>query len=374
MAERKKKEPLYMQLYLRLRDDITGGVFSEGEKLPSKRTLAEKNGISVVSVEHALSLLSDEGYIESRQRCGSFVIYSEGESKRERSSLEAALPAGPGFADEGGPSRPSSAPLPFSVLARTMRRVISEYGEGILVKGPNSGCPELRRALSAYLARNRGLMVSPEQIVIGAGAEYLYGLLVQILGRDLVYAVEKPSYEKIEQVYLANDVKVDRLALGSDGILSEELARTKADVLHISPYRSYPSGVTASASKRREYIRWADGRPGRYLIEDDFESEFTPLTKAEDTVFSLSERGNVVYLNTFSKTMAPSVRTGYMVLPEGLLGLYTERAGFYSCAVPTFEQYVLAEFIENGDFERHINRVRRQNRRALQEKRQEISK
>ncbi|MBR0139241.1 MAG: PLP-dependent aminotransferase family protein [Firmicutes bacterium] len=368
MAGKKTKEPLYMQLYLKLREDITGGVFAEGEKLPSKRTLAENNGVSVVSAEHALSLLADEGYIESRERSGSFVIYSEGENKREKSAAGPFLPGDMGLSEEAGSSRPSS-PLPFSVLARTMRRVISEYGEGILVKAPSSGCPELRRALSAYLARNRGLMVSPEQIVIGAGAEYLYGLLVQILGRDLVYAVEKPSYEKIEQVYLANDVTVDRLALGSDGILSEELARTRADVLHISPYRSYPSGVTASASKRREYIRWADGKPGRYLIEDDFESEFTPLTKAEDTVFSLAEHGNVVYLNTFSKTMAPSVRTGYMVLPEGLLGLYAERAGFYSCAVPTFEQYVLAEFIENGDFERHINRVRRQNRRALQEKR-----
>ncbi len=263
-----------------------------------------------------------------------------------------------------------SPEFPFSVFAKTMRRVISDKGESLLEKSPSSGCAELRRAISSYLARSRGISASPDHIVIGAGAEYLYGLLVQILGRDLTYAIESPSYEKIEQVYLANDVKVDRLALGRDGIRSSELRRTEADVLHISPYRSYPSGVTATASKRREYIRWADSRPGRFLIEDDFESEFTPSTKAEDTVFSLSESGRAVYLNTFSKTIAPSIRAGYMILPDRLLEAYRERAGFYSCAVPVFEQYVLAQFIENGDFERHINRVRRANRKRQQDAKQ----
>ena len=380
--------PVYLQLYRQLKNDIVSGVYPEGAKLPSKRLIASELGISVISVEHAMELLADEGFTETRERSGYFVIYREqdgfsmedaggyGKMKktfpREGSAKGTENLPDPGSADaaalfcgQGSPVDAESSPdFPFSVYAKTMRRVISEYGEALLVKSPNKGVLPLRSAICAYLARNRGISVSEDQVIIGSGAEYLYGILVQILGRSLVYGIEQPSYEKIEQVYLASEVSVDRLALGPDGIMSSELRRTDPDVLHISPYRSYPSGVTASASKRREYIRWADAKDGRWIIEDDFESEFTPSTKPEDTLFALADRGNVIYLNTFSKTVAPSIRTGYMVLPERLLERAEQKAGFYSCAVPTFEQYVLAEFISNGDFERHINRVRRQNRKS----------
>ena len=134
-------------------------------------------------------------------------------------------------------------------------------------------------------------------------------------------------------------------------------------MLHISPYRSFPSGVTASASKRREYLQWA-ARGERFIVEDDFESEFSLLRKPEETVFARAENQNVVYLNTFSRTVSPSIRVGYMVLPTKMLEIFQRKAGFYSCPVPAFEQYVLATLLENGDFERHINRIRRQERRS----------
>ncbi|MBR5472721.1 MAG: PLP-dependent aminotransferase family protein, partial [Clostridia bacterium] len=136
-----------------------------------------------------------------------------------------------------------------------------------------------------------------------------------------------------------------------------------ATVLHITPYRSYPSRITASASKKREYIRWAH-TGNRIIVEDDFESEFTLLKKSEETVFSLSNGNNVIYVNTFTKTVSPSVRVAYMLLPENMIELYQKNVGFYSCSVPYFNQLVLAEFINNGDFERHINRVRRKRRRS----------
>jgi GntR family transcriptional regulator/MocR family aminotransferase len=142
------------------------------------------------------------------------------------------------------------------------------------------------------------------------------------------------------------------------------LKKSSADIVHISPYRSYPSGVTATASKRHEYLRWAE-KGDRYIIEDDFESEFSVSTKTTETLFALSEHDNVIYLNTFSKTISPSLRIGYMVIPKHLVGLYQEKLGFYSCTVPTFMQYVLTELIHNGDFERHINRARRKKRKAL---------
>ena len=200
--------------------------------------------------------------------------------------------------------------------------------------------------------------VTPEQILIGSGAEYLYGLHIQVLGREKIFALENPSYEKIKMVYDANRVAVELLSMGAEGIKSEELARSRASVLHVTPFNSYPSGITATASKRAEYIRWAKARGG-VIIEDDFDSEFTLLSKPEDTLFSLEPHGSVIYMNSFSKTIAPSIRAGYLVLPEKWMGPYEEKVGFYSCTVPVFDQLVLAEFINQGHFERHINRVRR---------------
>lgn len=356
-----KKEAAYLSLYKRIRDEILAGIYPYGSKIPSKRQISDDLGLSVITVEHAIEILTEEGYISPVERSGYYVSYRERDGFASVSE-QSISPAIIRNAANNGESSDMSSLFPFSVFAKTMRRVLSEYGDNILIKSPNNGCQELRSSISDYLARSRGIFVSMDQIIIGSGAEYLYGLLVQMLGRDLIYGIEKPSYEKIEQVYRANDVKLRLLSLGSDGILSRELSETDADVLHITPYRSYPSGVTASAAKRREYIRWSNEKSGRYIVEDDFESEFTPSTKPEETVFSLSDKSNVIYINTFSKTIAPSIRTGYMVLPERLLPVYEKQAGFYSCSVPSFDQYVLAEFIAGGDFERHINRVRRRNR------------
>ncbi len=355
--ERNAGKPAYLQLYEQIRKDITDGIYTFEERLPSKRTVAEELGISTVTVEHSYALLCDEGYAEARQRSGYFVSFSKDESfasfpEREKQVKEYA------FFPENSPADV----FPFSVLSKVMRRVISDYGERILERSPGNGCPELRGAISHYLARSRGIYVTPEQIVIGSGAEYLYGLIVELLGREKIYAIESPSYEKIEQVYSASGVKYESLPLGNDGIESAQLRSSSAQVLHITPYRSFPSGVSASASKRHKYIRWTE-KGERYIVEDDFESEFSVSAKAEETVFSLSRNGNVIYINTFSKTVSPSLRVGYMVLPEKLVPVFNEKLGFYSCTVPSFEQYVLTELIDNGDFERHINRVRRKKRK-----------
>ncbi len=344
---------LYLNLYYQLRGEILKGAYPCGTRIPSKRQISDDFNISVITVEHAMELLEEEGYIESRERSGYYVTFKEGDS------FSVAPVNSSTFPDEILTHTDIASCFPFGIYARTIRRVLSDRGESIFSKCPNRGSVELRRAISEYLARNRNSYVSPEQIIIGSGAEYLYGLVVQILGRKLIYGIENPSYEKIEQVYQANDVDIRLLTLGQDGIMSSELLNTEADVLHITPYRSYPSGVTANAAKRREYIRWASQTAGRYIVEDDFESEFTPSAKPQETLFSLAKDGNVIYINTFTKTIAPSIRIGYMVLPDKLLSEYEKRVGFYSCAVPSFEQYVLAEFIDSGEFERHINRVRR---------------
>lgn len=347
-----------MQLYKQLRTDIINSVYRYGDKLPSKRILAEESLTSVITVEHAYEILCDEGYIRAKERSGYYASFRK-EDFIPISEKENIITA--------SEYRHSDYEFPFSVFSKTMRNVISKYGERILIKSPNQGSTELRLALSEYLARGKGMTVSPKQIVIGSGAEYLYGLAVQFLGRDKIYAVENPSYDKISSVYKANNVKCELLNLGKNGILTSELNKTKADVLHITPFRSFPSGVTANASKRNEYIRWALAG-NRIIIEDDFASEFTVSKKNEDTVFSLEPTHSVIYVNTFSETIAPSMRIGYMVLPEKLVEPFVQKTGFYSCTVPVFEQYVLAEFINNGDFERHLNRIRRKLRQASKEK------
>ena len=349
--------PAYLQLYRQLRADVVAGAYAYGSRLPSKRLVAEEVGVSIITVEHAYALLCDEGYATARERSGFFVSFRP--SAGFAGTVEDPAPL--------RPRRPSSAPapsdppFPFSVLARTMRRVISDEAEAILDRSPNEGIPELREAIARYLSRSRGIHARAEQIVIGSGSEYLYRLVIDLLGRDLRYAIEAPSYKKIEAVYRTCGVTFEALPLGADGVETSALWPSRADVLHISPYRSYPSGVTASASKRHEYLRWASAAP-RYLIEDDFEAEFTVSRKPEETLFALSSAGNVLYLNTFSKTVSPALRMGYLVLPPRLLPRFRERLGFCSCTVPTFEQYLMAALISSGDFERHINRVRRARR------------
>lgn len=353
----KSNRPAYLQIYRQLKEDIVSGNLAYNSKLPSKRLLSDELKISTVTVEHAYALLCDEGYVEAKERSGYFVIF--------KSSDGFSFSKPVGSAPVAVKNHTNSYPdFPFSVLCKTMRNILTVCGEGILEKSPYNGCVQLREAIARYLARNRGINIRAEQIVVGSGAEYLYGLIIELLGRERIYGIEEPSYEKIEQVYFSAGVKFERLALSHDGIDSAALANSVSDVLHTTPYRSFPSGVTASASKRHEYIRWAS-TPGRYIIEDDFESEFSVSTKPEDTLFSLSKDNNVIYLNTFSKTISPSLRVGYMVLSEKLAKLFKEKLGFYSCSVPTYEQLVITSLLDSGNFERHINRVRRYKRKEM---------
>ena len=356
----KNSRPVYLQIYKQIRQDIIDGIYPYLSKLPSMRLLCDELGVSTVTIEHAYALLCDEGYVEARERSGFVVIFRESD----------------GFAAAARPIRKSYSlykkahtypDFPFSVLSKTMRRVLTERAETLLEKSPNLGSAELREAIRSYLERNKGITVDTEQIIIGSGSEYLYGLIVDLFGRNRIFAIESPSYNKIEEVYKATEIKYELLPLTQTGIDSDALLKTDAEILHTTPFRSYPSGVTATASKRHEYISWAS-EGGRYIIEDDYESEFSVSSKPTETLFELSDKDNIIYLNTFSKTVSPSLRIAYMVIPRHLVKVYEEKLGFYSCTVPTFMQYVLAQLLDNGDFERHINRVRRKMRKeALQE-------
>ena len=359
-----KKTPEYLNIYERLKNDITEGVYDPGSRLPSKRVAADRYGVSVITIQHSYELLEEEGYITPRERSGYFVSYDpsdvfggtrHGPDRDTAEARETEVPE--------QTSGQEFEPFPFSVYAKTVRRVLSEKAEAVLVKAPGQGCSELREAIAGYLARSRGIKVTPDRIVIGSGAEYLYGMIVDMLGRYRIYGIEDPSYGKILQVYNLNGAHTEHLKLGKNGIRTSELEKSGAGVLHITPYRSYPSGISASASKKREYISYAKSR-GAWIIEDDFESEYSPLSKPEETLFQIDGGVRVIYVNSFSKTISPGIRVAYMVLPKLLTEVYKDRVGFSSCSVPTLDQLVLAELLSAGDFERHINRVRRNIRRS----------
>lgn len=340
----------YEKVHARLRDAILSGAYAFGTRLPSKREMARELGTSLVTVEHAYAILCDEGYARACERSGYFVAYRESDAQRiapPRVDVPRVKP--------DRHRQPSDFPL--SVMTRTLRGVLTRYGEKLLIKSPNRGVSELREALARYLVRARGFRVDPAQIVVGSGAEYLYGLIAQIFRGEAI-AVEDPSYAKIREVYEAHGILTMPLKLGLSGVQSEALKSTRASILHVTPYRSFPSGITTDASKRHEYVRWAELREG-LIIEDDFESEFAAPGKSAETLYALEGGRRVIYLNTFSKTIAPSLRIGYMILPKPLMALYEERVGFYSCTVPVLDQYFLVDYLESGAFERHLSRLRR---------------
>lgn len=347
------KEKKYYSLYVEIKDKILSGDFAAGTKLPSKRITADKNGCSLITVERAYAMLEDEGYISTVERSGYFVCHIDAMRAEGVANEKAPLPH---IAEER--TLNNAHDFEYSLWFKTIRRVISERGEELFVKAPSKGCPVLRNALADYLYRYRGMIADPHRIIIGSGSEQLYEIAVKILGRDKIYGIEDPSYSQIRKVYTGAGAEICPLKFGKEGIESSALGSCRFDVLHVTPFNSYPSGVTTSISKRYEYLKWAHEN-GKYIIEDDFASEFFTAGHPIETLYALDSTDSVIYINTFSKSLSPSMRMGYMILPPSLTDKYDERLGAFSCSVPVLDQYVLAEFISSGSFERHLNRERR---------------
>lgn len=345
--------PLYEALYRCIRGDILSGALRPGEKLPSKRALAENLEVSKITVEAAYSQLLSEGYICSREKVGYFV---------ETVERRAPVPAAPVRRPKEDAAclldltANGTEQFPFSVWSRLQREVMLDFGEALLAPLPNRGVPELRQAIAGHLAAFRGMRVDPENILIGAGTDFLYNLLIQLLGREKVYAVEEPGYGKIRKIYAAGGVQTVSAAMDDRGVLPESLG--SADVLHISPSHHFPTGIVTPVSRRRELLDWAN-RGEKWIIEDDYDSEFRFDAHPVPAMQSLDDGGRVIYMNSFSKSLAPSIRISYMVLPGGLMAAFQQKLGFYSCTVPSFEQYTLARFLSRGFFEKHINRMRK---------------
>ncbi len=360
--ENRGKTPAYIFLYENIKNDIERGFIKPGEKLPSKRSFATHLRLSVTTIQNAYYQLISEGYIYSRPNSGYYAAAIEPVSRPKTKKFAAKETPAENkteyFADFCD-NNINTALFPFSLWSKSMREVLSESGEKALRKIPNTGAAELRKSISDHLYRFRGMNVEPERIIIGAGAEYLYGLLVKLLGKDKIYALEDPGYGKIGKIYNIEDVKVRYIPLDKSGVSCLELEKQGADIVHISPSHHFPTGIVTPIKRRWELLGWALEKEGRYIIEDDYDSEFRFTGRPLPTVESIDKHGRVIYINTFSKTISPSLRISYMALPEKLFEKYQAELGFYSCAVSSIEQYTLAKFISKGYFERHINRMRK---------------
>lgn len=359
--ENKGSDSLYEYLYKKIKNDILSFTLSPGEKLPSKRALAKHLNISTITVENSYAQLMAEGYIYSVPKSGFYVSdISRGKSPNtaERTKTDIVEKNNSSYFADFVNNSTQSNNFPFSTWTKIMREIMSDMSEKLMVRSPSAGVPELRQAISDYLYQFRGINVEPEQIIVGAGTEYLYGLIIQLLGQDKTYALEDPGYQKISKIYDANKVKSVHIDMDDSGIDMDSLEKSRAHILHISPSHHFPTGIVTPISRRYEILSWASKSPDRYIIEDDYDSEFRLLGKPIPSLQSIDVLDKVIYMNTFSKSLSSTIRISYMVLPKPLIAKYDKVLSFYSCTVSNFEQYTLAKFIQDGYLEKHINRMR----------------
>lgn len=371
--EQRGEASLYEYVYQQIRDDIAAGRIAAGEHLPSKRAFASHLGISVITIENAYSQLLAEGYICSKPRRGYYACELPEAPVLALAAEDAdrdAAPASFGVHDSYGqpeqfaplsPSALEAAHLWQSALRATLT---SEDEREIFSPAPAQGTARLRCAIAHHLRGTRGMNVNPDNIVIGAGAQLLDTILVQLLGADKTYAVEDPGYLRLTRIYQAMGCEVRHVPLDGEGVNLGELLDAGADVLHLMPSHQYPTGLVTSIARRYALLSWAAERPGRYLIEDDFDCEFRLAGKPIPALASIDAAQSVIYTNTFSKSLSSALRLAYMVLPDELMERFRRELGFYASSVSSVDQVALARLLESGDYERHVNRVRVRAREA----------
>ncbi len=357
--------PLYRQLYEKIVTLILDGRLKSGEKLPSKRQLSEHIHISIRTIETAYDQLLSEGYISSRPKSGYYVSpIDPGRVHLESADLTTYIPS-PKITDFKYDFRTNSSDtsnFPFSVWSGLMRETLRSEGSHILKQREHAGLYELRREIARYLKSYRNISVSPDHIIVGAGSEYLINLIIQLLcihnkGSEQIFAVENPGYHKIARILSANRIKTEYISMDSKGIDVNLLKKCHANVVHVTPSHHFPLGIVMPVGRRYELLNWA-ADTSSYIIEDDYDSEFRYTGHPIPALESLDTNGRVIYINTFAKNLAPSLRISYMVLPDSLTGTFNSCFSFYSNTVSAFEQYTLAHFMSEGHFERYINRMR----------------
>ena len=361
---------LYEQIYEHIKKEIRDGKLLAGERLPSTRSLAEYLQVARSTVDYAYGQLLDEGYIEARPYRGYFVCSVEGLVQLEKRREAAAGKRNPENRAQGqrenekreidfSPFSIDMSGFPFSVWRKISGRILSDANSDLFSRGEAQGDFELRETISRYLHASRGVKCEPEQVIVGAGNDYLLMLLEKILGRHVPVAMENPTYIRSYKLFQSFAYPVTGVEMDENGICVEALGRTEAELAYVMPSHQFPMGTVMPIGRRLELLKWAAGSGERYLIEDDYDSEFRFHGKPIPALQSIDEQGKVIYLGTFSKAIAPAIRISFLVLPHSLLEIYRKNCSFYSCTVSRIDQSILNEFIRDGYFERHLNKMRK---------------
>lgn len=367
---RTKKKPLYVSLYEQMKSLIVEGKYEEGQKLPSKRKLAQSLKISALTVDAAYQQLIAEGYVYSVEKSGFFVskrveLILRTKDKKKIEVKNEQIDKNP-FLYQFKTNVVDTSLFPNATWAKLSREVLSENHHEMLNVTHTQGMESLRKEIAKYLELYRGVKVELNQIVIGSGSSSLIGIIIELLGREKHYAMEDPGYSKVYHLFKGNDVDLSLIPLDESGISISDLSESKAEIVHITPSHQFPSGIVMPIQRRNELLNWAAMSDQRYIIEDDYDSEFRFQGKPIPALQGLDQNDKVIYMNTFTKTLAPSFRMSYIVLPKKLLSIYKQLSSYHGCTVPNFEQHILYKFMNGGYFERHLNRMKNQYREKIE--------
>lgn len=356
------RRPLYQQIYEYIRDEIREGKLLWNEKLPSTRNLAQYLQISRSTVDLAYQQLTSEGYIEARPCRGYFVCRVEElyhlSQKQEREKQEKEE-MGEKYTFDFSPNGMDMSHFPFSVWRKITKNILSEGRSNLFSLGSPQGDEELRTTIARYLHSSRGVDCLPEQIVVGAGNDYLLMMLEKILGSDTRIAMENSSYRRAYQIFNSFGYQVELIPMDEKGMKTEELQKSETNVAYLMPAHQFPTGIVMPIGRRLELLKWAKEMEGRYIIEDDYDSEFRYKGKPIPSLHASDQWDKVIYIGTFSKSIAPAIRISFLVLPMSLVEVYRKNCFFYSSTVSRIDQTILNEFIKGGYFERHLNRMRK---------------
>lgn len=349
--------PLYEQLYEGIKDAIIHQKIAVGEKLPSKRRLSDFLNISQTTIELAYAQLLAEGYIASKPRVGYFV-----EDIAELPFIEKTIIHTPNthkkhtYKIDFSPGKIDEDSFPFTIWRKYAKDLIDLHSKELLQIGDRQGEYELRSQIASYLYQSRGIHCTAEQIVIGSGTEQLMPFILRLFDQANI-ALENPGYSAIPRNQL--DHAVIPVDVDADGLLVDQLEKTEANLVYITPSHQFPTGAVLSAARRAQLLKWAARKISRYIIEDDYDSEFRYIGKPIPALHSLDQNEKVIYMSTFTKSLMPSLRVAYFVLPPALLARYNEIFSYYSATVPRFDQHILAHFMKDGHFSKHLNRMRK---------------
>lgn len=355
------KVPLYEQIYAYIKQDIQSGRIRSGEKLPSTRALCRYLEVSRSTVELAYEQLLSEGYVETEPCRGYFVSQIEGlyqlESRAETMEEETDQKSEE-FLYDFTPNGVDLNSFPYNAWRKLSRECLTDDKAEMFRLGDPQGEYGLRRAICSYLHQARGVNCGPEQVIVGAGSDYLLMLLITIIGSGHTVALENPTYRQAYRLFENLSCRVCTVDMDSRGMRADRLRESGADIAFVMPSHQYPLGTVMPIKRRIELLKWAYESEERYIIEDDYDSEFRYKGKPIPALQGYDSRGKVIYTGTFSKSIAPAIRMSYIVLPEKILKIYRERCSFLSSTVSKVDQKILQKFLEEGYYERHLNKTR----------------